>query len=135
MFGGFIDLALTRDELHIAIEVSHKNYAGFEITNIQKCIKPGYFCLMVSEHPDHLRAIRAKATTELSDDELNRVEFFSPEETEAFLARQPSSKCSEPTYLGFRTIIIQAKSSDAVIALKTFQLARFIARNINKEAE
>ena len=133
--GGFIDLVLIRDELRIAIEISHKNYSGYEITNIEKCLQAGYLCLMVSEHPAHLRDIRAKAFTGLDENQLRRVHFFSPAEAESFITEQQPSPQPEPSHLGFRTIIKPTKSSDAVLALKTFQLARFIARNIDTEVK
>lgn len=77
--GGQIDVALHRDGLSVACEISITSTAPYEAKNLAKCVQGGFtrvFAIAADEK--RLKAIRAAASTRLSEDELACVMFLTP---------------------------------------------------------
>ncbi len=130
---GFIDLALFKDDLRLAIEISDTNEAAYEVQNIQKCISAGFSCLMVSEDHQHLSSIKQRALALLDEETLSQVHFFSPAEVETYLSRFAHEPV-DSNDRGYSITAVQAQVSQELMELKLYQLARFIQTLKNRRA-
>lgn len=77
--GGQIDVALHRDDLSIACEISITSTAPYEAQNLAKCVQGGFtrvFAIAADEK--RLKAIETAAKARLSEDELACVLFLTP---------------------------------------------------------
>lgn len=92
--GGRIDVALIKDDLQIAIEVSVTNTDSNEVSNIIKCIDSGYNpVIMCSNSVQHLSAIEIQAKAQSIN--LKNVMFYNPSELFTFLDTNSFSKSTE----------------------------------------
>jgi hypothetical protein len=78
--GGQIDVALHRGDLSIACEISVSSKAEYEARNLAKCLSAGFVRVFaVAGDNKRLRAIEKSARDRLSEDQLSRVDFLTPE--------------------------------------------------------
>ncbi len=83
---GRIDVALKRDNLSIAIEVSVTTKPEHELYNVQKCLKAGYGLVWVtSPKATQLETLREFISASLSPTERKRVSFLKVKEIVAKL--------------------------------------------------
>lgn len=106
VFGGAgkIDVALERASSKIAVEISVTNEADYEVQNIRKCAAAGYApVVLVSADRRHLEKIRKRATEKLTEADLLKTEFFTPDEFHGWLESLKPEKVSETkTVKGFK---------------------------------
>ena len=104
--GGRIDVALEKEAVKIAFEISITNTPEYEIKNIKKCLSNGYSpIVMVSKNKNHLNKIQALAKKELAKKDLDIVLFIQPDEITTLLdGIQIKKKKSEEIVKGFRII-------------------------------
>ena len=77
--GGQIDVALHRDDLSIACEISITSTAPYEAKNLAKCVHGGFsHVFAIAADQKRLKAIEAAAKTLLSEEELASVLFLTP---------------------------------------------------------
>lgn len=95
--GGRVDIALLRNELKIAVEISVTNTLDYEVKNIQKCIDAGYTHIcMLSESMVHLRNIKKRANKTIEKAMLKKVIYLMPLEfakyLDGFTEKKPQMK-------------------------------------------
>jgi len=79
--GGSVDVALEKDGQAIACEISVTTTVEHEVGNIQKCLAAGFEQIaVVSSEKKALGKIQDAAITALSEMEINRVQFYLPED-------------------------------------------------------
>jgi TraM recognition site of TraD and TraG len=100
---GSVDLALERDNLRIACEISVSSPTDYELKNIQKCLAAGFaHVVVVSSDQKTLNKIRRRATEELQAETLESVSFLLPEEVLSFLEARAPVIANEKTVKGYR---------------------------------
>ena len=78
--GGQIDVALHRDGLLIACEISVTSKPEYEAQNLAKCLRGGFAQVFaVAADSKRLRAIEAQARERLSSEDITRIRFLTPE--------------------------------------------------------
>ncbi|MBU1538360.1 MAG: type IV secretory system conjugative DNA transfer family protein [Alphaproteobacteria bacterium] len=84
--GGQIDVALYRDDLSIACEISVTSTPQYEAQNLAKCSQ-GRFSRVFAIAADakRLKAIETAAKARLSDEEMGCIDFLTPEHVAAAL--------------------------------------------------
>jgi energy-coupling factor transporter ATP-binding protein EcfA2 len=98
VFGGAgkIDVALERKNVKIAVEISVTNEADYEVQNIRKGAAAGFNpVVVISADRRHLEKIRKLAAEKLTEEELLKTEFFTPEEFHAWLEAVKPEEFSE----------------------------------------
>nr|WP_274704132.1 ATP-binding protein [Polaribacter marinus] len=93
--GGKVDVALIKDDIRIAIEISVTNRVDYEVQNIQKCIDDEYSLVyMISENDKHLKNIQEQTLKVISKKQHSKIHFFSSEELPLYLdaLQQPKTK-------------------------------------------
>ena len=93
--GGKVDVALIKDDIRIAIEISVTNRVDYEVQNIQKCIDDEYSLVyMISDNEKHLSNIEKQAIKEISIKHQSKIHFFASEELHLYLdaLQQPQTK-------------------------------------------
>lgn len=93
--GGKVDIALVKDDIRIAIEISVTNRVDYEVQNIQKCIDDEYSLVyMISENSKHLKNIQEQALKVISKKQHSKIHFFPSEELPLYLDafQQPKTK-------------------------------------------
>ncbi|WP_417198086.1 type IV secretory system conjugative DNA transfer family protein [Bizionia sp.] len=100
---GKVDVALVRDNIRIAIEVSVTNSMEYELKNIQKCIDDGYsLVFMISEDKRHLENIKEQASTVFKKKYHSQIHFLAPEEFPTYLDALKQPKSEEKRVRGYR---------------------------------
>lgn len=83
---GSVDVALEKDSLSIACEISVTTEAEHELGNIQKCLASGYdHVVMISGSRPALSKAQRAAKAAISNQDLMRVRFLTFEELTKFL--------------------------------------------------
>ncbi len=86
---GSIDVALRKESLSIACEISVTGPADYEVGNLRKCLAAGYqHVVSVSPDETHLAAIREVAGQRLSQREMDRVHWLTPWQLVQFVEAQ-----------------------------------------------
>ncbi|MBO9501199.1 hypothetical protein [Brevundimonas sp. A19_0] len=84
--GGQVDVALYRDDLSIACEISVTSTAQYEAQNLAKCAQAGFSrVLAIAADAKRLKAIETAARARLSDEEMGCIDFLTPEHVAAAL--------------------------------------------------
>lgn len=131
---GQVDVALTRDALKVACEVSVTTGRDYELGNIEKCLAAGYtHVLFVSADARHRRAMSKVALTNLDEAEQTKVHFHSPEEALAFLEALGGAP-AESTVRGYRVKVTRSIVASDEAERRQKAVAAVIARNL-KSAE
>ncbi|MFY0602761.1 MAG: ATP-binding protein [Flavobacteriaceae bacterium] len=99
-----IDVALHRDKLKIAVEISVTNTIDYEVQNIQKCIDVKYdFVLMLCDNETHLYNIKTKALQVIPKKQQSTVYFVSSKIfAETLDSIIPKEKIVEKRIKGYR---------------------------------
>lgn len=103
---GSVDVSLKRDDVTIAIEVAVTNTKVYEVQNIQKCLRAGFDMVVVCSNTEkHLQRIEAEAQKVLSNTELKKVVFYSPDQLTAYIQTTVKPKRSENVVKGYKVEI------------------------------
>ncbi len=102
--GGKVDVALEKDNIKIACEVSVTTDATWELHNIEKCLQAGYSTVIVcSKEQKSIEAIKQKIKASLSSLLQSRVQVLQPEELFQYLDSKTIDKTpKETTIKGYR---------------------------------
>lgn len=105
--GGRVDIALFRDDLQIAVEVSVTNSEMYEVANINKCLHVGFQqVIMCSSNKQHLLRIEERTKSLLGQDAFSKVLFLGPAELFAYLdTKSVSAVSNEKRIKGYRVKI------------------------------
>jgi hypothetical protein len=83
---GHVDVALEREGLSIACEISISTDVEHELGNLSKCMAAGFdYAVLICSDKKILSAAHAEFTAELSEAQRERVRFLTPEALLAFL--------------------------------------------------
>jgi hypothetical protein len=86
---GSIDVALRKERLSIACEISVTSPADYEVGNLRKCLAAGYqHVVSVSPDETHLAAIRQVAGRRLGQREMDRIHWLTPWQLVQFVEAQ-----------------------------------------------
>jgi hypothetical protein len=101
---GKVDVALERDDVSIACEISVTTDPEQELGNIQKCLAAGFdHVALISGNKATLNKVRALAKESLPDSDLSRIQFQTSEEFFAFLQELDAKAASkEETVRGYK---------------------------------
>jgi hypothetical protein len=101
---GLIDVALERDGLAIACEISVTTPLEHELQNLSKCLAAGCdFVVLVSSDKKILAKARQAMLQELGADQDERLRFFTPQSFLSFLEEiEAKSNESNQTFKGYR---------------------------------
>jgi len=113
---GKVDVSIHFEKQKIAVEVSVTNTPQYEVKNIQKCLGNGFDrVISCSQDSKHLRKIELLAQENLSNEELKRVLFYSPQEMllalQQLIAQQTKST-SKKKIRGYRVKVNYKSQED-----------------------
>jgi hypothetical protein len=128
---GSVDVALERGGRRIACEVSATSPPAQELANIRKCLAAG-FELIASVSADEARrdAIASEASKELSAEEVERVQFVSPDELLKLieqLSADAETEASGGTTLGYRVDVVRVPVEDVELRYRSDAVLRLLA--------
>ena len=135
--GGQVDVALHRDGLSIACEISVTSTADYETRNLAKCLRGDFSRVFaIAANPKRLRAIEALTRERLPETDLARIDFLTPEEVAAALDGLTAPADETTLVRGYRvkvsrTVVGAAEAKDrrATIARVIAQSMRNLARD------
>jgi hypothetical protein len=100
---GRADVALDREGVSVACEITVSTTAEHELANVQKCLAAGYaYVVVVSPEPKVLRKAERTIPPNLDAAQRARVQFLTPEALFAFLEeREAEIAASEQKVRGY----------------------------------
>ncbi|HEX4497241.1 MAG TPA: type IV secretion system DNA-binding domain-containing protein [Thermoanaerobaculia bacterium] len=127
---GSVDVALERDGMAIACEISVTTGVEQEVGNALKCLAAGFDrVVLISLKKNHLTKLRTALEEKLSKDELFRLFFHNPEELPSFLDGLPPAP-KEETVGGYRVKVDYEAPNDTAKASRSRAIADLIARRM-----
>jgi len=135
--GGQIDVALHREGLSIACEISVTSTADYETRNLAKCLRGDYARVFaIAANAKRLRAIEALTRERLPDSDVARIDFLTPEQVAAALDGLAAPVEETSLVRGYRVKVSRTVVSAAEAKDRRSTIARVIAqsmRNLPKE--
>jgi DNA helicase HerA-like ATPase len=134
--GGRIDIALVKNDLNIAFEISITNSIDYEVQNIQKCIEANctYIC-MVSESDIHLRNIKKRAQENIPKDALKKVRFMAPSGIMKFLDSFENTKKITKRVHGYRVQSSYVDVKDGDINTRSSTIKNIVLKSLGKDSK
>ncbi|MFA5394001.1 MAG: helix-turn-helix domain-containing protein [Candidatus Ratteibacteria bacterium] len=81
-----VDVGLRKDDIRVAVEISHTSKSDYEITNIRKCLEAGYdYVVSVCSDDKFLVLFRTEVKKGFSFKERERIRFYQPSQVNGFL--------------------------------------------------
>jgi hypothetical protein len=101
---GSIDVAVERDDLSIACEISVASTAEHELKNVQKCLAAGFrYVAVISAEKKTIGKLREFIPSHLDREHAERVQILLPEEFLSFLEKiEPPISGKENTVRGYK---------------------------------
>jgi hypothetical protein len=131
---GSIDVALEKDALSIAVEISVTSTADYELQNLHKCLAAGFtYVVLLSSNVRTLEKLRRRATAEFSADSLERIRVLSLQEFIEFLGEAdpgPEARTVRGYKVKLDRTVVSAKEAEfrkraiAEVLLKSSQKMR-----------
>lgn len=130
---GQVDVALQRDDLAIAIEISITTNIEHELRNVEKCVAAGFrHIALVCTDPRRTKSFE-KALVERSDfPSSNAVRVLQADAVADYLDTFPAASASESTVRGYKVRINRQSQSPEDTANRRRQVAQTIARSLSK---
>jgi hypothetical protein len=130
---GSVDVALEREDMTIACEISVTTGVEQEVGNATKCLAAGFHRVaLVSLKKNHLARLQAALEKELSETDLLRLVFLSPEELPSFLDAVPPPP-REETVGGYRVTVDYETPDETAKASRSRAIADLIARRMKSK--
>lgn len=129
--GGQIDVALYRDDLSIACEISVTSTPQYEAQNLAKCCQ-GRFSRVFAIAADakRLKAIETAAKTRLSDEEMGCIDFLAPEHVAAALDAFAAPSEEASVVRGYRVKVSRTLVGADEAKDRRSAIARVIAQSL-----
>ena len=101
---GSVDVALEKEAVSIACEITVTTAPSHEVANLSKCLEAGFtHVVAISSDPKKLATIQQRCSEELTEDKRKNVHFFSPEELFGFIEQIEAQNASrERTVRGYK---------------------------------
>lgn len=129
--GGQVDVALYRDDLSVACEISVTSTTSYEVKNLAKCLR-GKFTkiLAVASDAKRLKAMEAAALPLLSNADRGRVAFLTPDRVAEWLDAfgEPSEEAT--VVRGYKVKIARKAVSLTEAQDRRSTVARVIAQSL-----
>jgi hypothetical protein len=110
---GSVGVALERDEISVACEISVTTPTEYEVGNLAKCLEAGFTrVVLISSDPKALNRARKGAAKALPDADCARLAFLFPEALPAFLDAIPGPEHTA-TVGGYRVKVERKAEPDA----------------------
>jgi hypothetical protein len=131
---GSVDVALEKDAVSIACEISMTTSPEHEFGNLQKCLASDFtLVVMLSTEKKVLAKIEALAKT-LPPPELERVRFFLPEELFTFIDETENAVTPVPqTVRGYKVKVSVSSAMGEEAKTKKHLIARTIMAAANRQ--
>ena len=131
---GRVDVALKRDELSIACEISITTSAEHELENVEKCLIAGFEeVLVVSPDPKHLKRIKRYVETHLESAYQDRVRFLNTEGVIAHLDQLEATSASrEETVRGYKVKVTHKSLDPSDREEKRRAISKVISRSLKQ---
>ena len=128
--GGSIDVALFRDGIAIACEISVTSKADYEVKNLAKCLG-GEFTRVFAIATDRKRLVAIEAATRkaFSETDLAKIDFLTPEGVAEALDAL-SAPVQESTVRGYKVKVTRSSIGAAEAQDRRASVTRIIAKSI-----
>jgi hypothetical protein len=127
---GAVDVALSRGDERIAVEITITTPTDHEVANIHKCLAAGFsMVLVVASDNKALGKVRAAAERELSKDDYGRLQFLTPNELPEYLDSLPIPETTQ-TVGGYRVKVKHQVGAESVSQMEAVR--QTIARSLRK---
>lgn len=131
--GGQIDVALHRDDLTIACEISVTSTPSYEGRNIAKGFAAGFpRVFAIATDAKRLKAIKAQARSLLPEDQLAAVSFLTPETIPAALDALVAPEPESSTVRGYKVKVSRVSVSPEEVRDRRAAVARVIAQSMRR---
>ena len=131
--GGQVDVALHRDGLSIACEISVTSTPSYEAQNLAKCTRAGFSRVWaIAADAKRLKAIEQAARARLSPDDLGCVEFLTTEDILPMLDAVLPAEPSETTVRGYKVKVSRTPVSPSDAKGRRAMIARVVAQSMRK---
>jgi hypothetical protein len=131
---GSVDVALEREDIRVACEISVTTGVEQEVGNALKCLRAGFHRVaLVSLKKNHLVRLRTALEKKVSETDALRLVFHSPEELSLFLDTLPPPPSSEETVGGYRVKVDYELADEAAQASRARAIADLIRRRTTKK--
>lgn len=129
--GGQIDVALYREDLSIACEISVTSTPQYEAQNLAKCLQ-GRFSRVFAIAADakRLKAIEAAAKARLSEEEMSCIDFLTPEHIAAALDSFAAPSDEASVVRGYRVKVSRTLVGAEEAKDRRSAIARVIAQSM-----
>lgn len=135
--GGQVDVALHREGLSIACEISVTSTAAYETRNLAKCLRGDFARVFaIADNPKRLRAIEALTRERLPETDLARIDFLTPDQVAIALDSLAAPAEEVSLVRGYRVKVTRTVVSAAEAKDRRSTIARVIAqsmRNLPKD--
>ena len=131
--GGQVDVALFRENISVACEISVTSTPSYEAQNLAKCARSGFDRVWaIAADAKRLKAIEQAARARLSSDDLARVAFLLTEDIAPMLDALLPSEPSETTVRGYKVKVSRTPISAADAKGRRAMIARVVAQSMRK---
>lgn len=131
--GGQVDVALHRDGVSVACEISVTSTPSYEAQNLAKCVAGGFGRVWaIAADAKRLRAIEQAAHARLSREDLAGVEFLTTEDIVPTLDGLQSPEPAETTVRGYKVKVSRTPVSTAEAKGRRAMIARVVAQSMRK---
>ena len=129
--GGQVDVALHRTGLSIACEISVTSKPEYEAQHLAKCLRGGFARVFaVAADAKRLRAIESEARARLSDDDMGRIDFLTPEMVAGVLDDLAAPAEEVSLVRGYRVKVSRTNIGTADAKDRRSAVARVIAQSM-----
>lgn len=127
---GQIDVALYRDALKIACEISVTTGSDQELRNVEKCFAAGFgHVIVISDEPRHLATLRKSIGPELDEAFAEKVSYCAGSDLPSVL-RNLAPPVQEQTVRGYRVRTKRVESDSTAATMKRKAVVDVIARSL-----
>ncbi len=129
--GGQVDVALYREELSIACEISVSSAAQYEAQNLAKCAAAGFtYIFAIGNNAKRLKAIETLAKEALSEDDFAKVLFLTPDAVAAVLDELTPAATEENIVNGYKVKVSRKTITSTDAKERRESIARIIANSL-----
>jgi hypothetical protein len=130
---GQIDVALYRNELKVACEISITTSSDHELRNVEKCFAAGFqHVLVIAEDARHIASLRKSIEAEIDEGRKDAITFCAATDLPTVLAQHGHAPVEEKVVRGYKVKVrtSQAHAGDADLRRKA--VAQVIAKSLSK---
>jgi len=129
--GGQVDVALHREGMSVACEISVTSTAAYETRNLAKCLRGNFARVFaIADNPKRLRAIEALARERLPETDIARIDFLTPDQVATALDGLAAPAEEISLVRGYRVKVTRTVVSAAEAKDRRATIARVIAKSL-----